>query len=128
MAMIALQPHGVIPPVGGYAHGVIVPAGAKMLFISGQIPETKDGEVPPEFAQQATAVWQNIKTILVSANMQMSNLVKVTTFLTDRMQAEENGAIRRKFLGDHTPALTVVVAATLDPRWLLEIEAIAVRA
>jgi len=126
MTMIALQPQGVSPPVGGYSHGVIVPAGARMLFISGQIPETPDGEVPVEFAEQATAAWQNIKNILLAADMQMSNLVKVTTFLTDRAQAEENGAIRRKFLGEHNSTLTVMVAATLDPRWLLEIEAIAV--
>ena len=61
------------------------------------------------------------------AHMWYGDLVKVTTFLTDRSQAERNSEIRRDFLGDHRPALTVIVAQTLDAPWLLEIEAIAAK-
>ncbi len=96
-----------------------------MLFISGQIPELPDGQVPEAFADQCHAVWRNIVAILQSAGMTTANLVKVTTFLTDREQATANGEIRRSYLGTHQPALTVIVAQTLASPWLLEIEAIA---
>ena len=48
-----------------------------------------------------------------------------TTFLTDRSQVVANRAIRRKMLGGNEPASTVMIAETVDGKWLLEIEAIA---
>jgi enamine deaminase RidA (YjgF/YER057c/UK114 family) len=59
--------------------------------------------------------------------MDRSNLVKVTTYLSDRAYRDENSAIRRELLGDNKPALTIVIAGFYDPAWLLEIEAIAVK-
>jgi enamine deaminase RidA (YjgF/YER057c/UK114 family) len=53
------------------------------------------------------------------------DLVKVTTYLTHREQADANGRIRRERLGGVRPAITVVVVQTLAAEWLLEIEAIA---
>jgi hypothetical protein len=38
---------------------------------------------------------------------------------------EANRAIRRKMLQGHEPASTVIIAETVDGKWLLEIEAIA---
>lgn len=63
--------------------------------------------------------------MLASVDLGVEHLVKVTTFLTDRSQLVTNRNIRRKMLGDHQPALTVMVAQTVDSKWLLEIEAIA---
>ena len=57
--------------------------------------------------------------------MAADDLVKVKTFLTRADQAEANARVRGRVLGDARSALTVVVMQTLDPRWLLEIEAIA---
>lgn len=53
------------------------------------------------------------------------NLVKVTVFLSDRAYREANAAIRAETLGDHRPALTVIITGIYDERWLVEIEAIA---
>ncbi len=36
-----------------------------------------------------------------------------------------NGEVRRRWLGEARPALTVVIVQTIDSRWLLEIEAVA---
>lgn len=118
-------PDSVPSPVGNYSLGLELPAGSRILFISGQIPETLDGEIPQAFEDQCNLVWDHILSILRSANLSATNLVKVTTFLTRRDDAEANGRIRQERLGSHAPALTVVVAQTLDPRWLLEIEALA---
>ena len=57
--------------------------------------------------------------------MDLANLVKVTTYLSDRGYGLENRAIRNEVLGDLAPALTVVITGIFESRWLLEIEAIA---
>ena len=124
-AVRAINPDSVTAPVGGYSHGLSVPPGCRTLFISGQIPERPDGSVPASFAEQCRAVWANISAVLQADGMTVANLVKVTTFLTHADQVEENGAIRREVLRDHRPALTVMIAQTLESQWLLEIDAIA---
>lgn len=111
--------------VSSYSHGLEVRNGSRLLFITGQIPERPDGSIPETFADQCEAIWDNIEAVLRSANMTVANLVKITTFLTDRSHSQLNSDIRRRRLGDHKPALTVIVVQTLDPEWLLEIEAIA---
>ena len=42
-----------------------------------------------------------------------------------REHAARNSAIRREVLGERRPALTVLIAGTYDPAWLLEIEVVA---
>jgi 2-iminobutanoate/2-iminopropanoate deaminase len=119
------NPDSVPAPEGGYSHGLEIAAGQRLLFISGQIPAWPDGSVPPDFEGQCRAAWANVLAVLASAGLGPDHLVKVTTYLTDRAQADANGRIRREHLGIHRPALTVIVAQTLEPQWLVEIEAIA---
>jgi 2-iminobutanoate/2-iminopropanoate deaminase len=123
--LIAIAPADVAAPEGGYVHGLRIPAGREPVFISGQIPTLADGTVPRDFDAQCRAVWRNIAATLSAAGLAVTDLVKVTTFLTSREFAVRNSEIRREVLGSHQPALTVIVAQTLDPVWLLEIEAIA---
>jgi len=63
--------------------------------------------------------------VLAAAGLGVEHLVKINTFLTDRNQVVANRAIRLKMLGGHEPASTVMIAVTVDGKWLLEIEAIA---
>lgn len=112
-------------PLGGYCHGLEIGGPARLLFVSGQIPEAADGSAPESFDEQCEQVWRNIGEVLKTAGMGYENLVKVTTFLTHTDQAGRNSEIRRRFLGEHRPALTVVIVGTLEPKWLLEIEAVA---
>src|SRR5688572_6666904 len=115
------NPADVAPPQGGYSHGVEVPGGQRLLFVSGQVPVQPDGTVPLDFDGQGRAAWLNVLAVLGSAGLGPQHLVKVTTYLTDRGQAGANGRIRREFLGAAHPALTVIVAQTLESPWLLEI-------
>jgi len=119
------NPTSVPQPIGGYAHGVEISAHARLLFISGEIGGAEESAFPHDFEGQCHAIWQNILAILASAQMNVTHLVKVTTYLTDRSQVPMNGEIRRIYLGDHTPSLVVIIAQTLQPEWLLEIEATA---
>jgi enamine deaminase RidA (YjgF/YER057c/UK114 family) len=125
MANIAHNPADVAPPFGGYSHGVEIGPGARLLFISGEIPEQPDGQVPMGFDNQCEAVWDNIEAILAAAGMGVPDLVKVTTFLTHPDQVVANREIRTRRLKGARPALTVVIVQTLESAWLLEMEAIA---
>ena len=119
------DPPSVPAPVGNYTQDLEVPAGSRLLFVSGQIPVRVDGTVPSDFEGQCHAAWDNLLAVLASAGMGPEHLVKVTTYLTGRDQAEVNGRVRRERLGAVRPALTVVIAQTFSAEWLLEIEAVA---
>ena len=123
--IVSHNPATVCPPAPGYCMGLEVRQHRRLLFISGQVPERVDGTVPEGFEAQCEQSWRNVVEVLAAAGLGVEHLVKVNTFLTDRNQLVANRAIRRKMLGDHQPALTVVVVQTVDSKWLLEIEAIA---
>ena len=110
-------------PEGGYSQAMLVEGASKFLFIGGQIPETIDGETPEDFESQCRIVWSNIEAQLEAAEMTISNLTKITIFLSSREYADINSTIRQEFLKNHAPALTVIIAGIFDEKWLLEIEA-----
>jgi enamine deaminase RidA (YjgF/YER057c/UK114 family) len=112
---------------GGYAQAVRLSDFDELVFVSGQIPVDAAGAVPEAFGDQCRLVWRNVEAQLRAAGMGLGDIVKVTTFLADRANAAENGAIRREVLAGLTPALTIIIAGIYDPAWLLEIEAIAAR-
>ena len=112
-------------PSGGYAQAVSVEGASRLLFISGQIPVSVDGEVPESFADQARLAWKNLEAQLEAAGMGLENIVKHTTFLSDRRYRRQNSEIRKEVLGDLGPALTVIITGIYDEDWLLEIEATA---
>jgi enamine deaminase RidA (YjgF/YER057c/UK114 family) len=116
-----------IAPGGAYALAYEVTGPARTLYISGQIPTRADGSVPDGFEAQCRQVWANIDAVLAQAGMTRRDLVKVTTYLSDRRHRDLNSRIRREVLGDHLPALTIIIAGIYDPAWLLEIEAVAAR-
>jgi 2-iminobutanoate/2-iminopropanoate deaminase len=122
------NPKSLPRPIGNYTHAMEVQPNARYLFVSGQIPGAEDnGDVPATFEAQCEAVWHNILLILASANMSVRDIVKVTTYLTHPDQADANGEIRRRHLGAHAPAVTVIIAQLLQSKWMLEIELIAAK-
>jgi 2-iminobutanoate/2-iminopropanoate deaminase len=112
-------------PAGGYSQAVEVLGARRLLFISGQIPVEPGGELPSGFRDQCRKAWANIEAQLRAAGLDLTHLVKVTTFLADRSHAIENRDVRAEVLGDLKPALTVIIAGIFDSEWLIEIEAIA---
>jgi len=119
------NPASVHAPSSGYSMGLELGQHRRLLFISGQVPENSDGNVPEGFEAQCEQAWRNIIAVLTAAGLGVEHLVKITTFLTDRNQVVANRAIRRRMLAEHEPASTVMIAQTVDGKWLLEIEAIA---
>jgi 2-iminobutanoate/2-iminopropanoate deaminase len=122
------NPDGVFPPYANYAHAIEVPAGSRLLFISGLNGYERDGQtMPADFESQADLIWSHLERILDNAAMHISDLVSLRFYLAEPVLDSANVAILRKRLGDHRAARTVVCAGLLEPGWLIEIEAIAAR-
>ena len=111
-----------------YAQAHEVSGAARIVFVSGQVPEAEDGTVPADFRSQCRLAWANVEIQLKAAGMTFDNLAKTTIFLADRRYREEAREVRQELLGDLAvqPAMTVVITGIYDEVWLLEIEAIAV--
>ena len=61
------------------------------------------------------------------AGGQMSDIVKLTTYLTDMDDYRDFVEVRSEFIAPPYPAATLVaVSALVRPEWLLEVEAVAV--
>jgi 2-iminobutanoate/2-iminopropanoate deaminase len=112
-------------PLGGYVQAMEVTDAKRLLFISGQIPQATDGNVPERFEDQARLVWQNVIAQLRAADMTLDNLVKVTIFLSDRQYIPDYRKVRQEVLQGRQMGLTTIIAGIFDEKWLLEIEAIA---
>lgn len=123
-----LNPPNVAKPAGTYSHAVEVAAGARQLYISGQIGVLPDGSTAQGIAAQAEAVWTNIANILKASGMAMTDLVKITILVVNAADIPAVREVRNRFLGDHRPASTLMVVAGLaSPAYLLEIEAFAAK-
>lgn len=128
MTSTKLNPSAIAPPAGAYSHGVLAPAAGEWLHISGQIGVLPDGVLAVGFAGQTRAAWSNLVAILKTANMDVSHLVKVTTFMTEAGDLKDLNPVRSGFLGDARPASTLlIVKALAKPEWLIEVEAVAYR-
>ena len=123
-----LKPDTVAPPFSAYSHAVEIPAGARMLYVSGQLGVAPDGTVAEDFTGQADQAFRNVLAILDSAGMTASDLVRVNTFLTDSADIGAYRAIRDRHLGGHKAASTmIVISALAQPRFRIEVEAVAAR-
>jgi 2-iminobutanoate/2-iminopropanoate deaminase len=112
--------------VGGYRQYVEVPAGCRLLFVSGQIGETVQGDVPASAYEQCRLAWVNVLHQLQAAGYTARQLVKATAFVTSAEIIQAHQQARNEVLGLQQPALSVVVVSRLaDPRWCVEIEVVA---
>lgn len=123
-----LNPATVAPPAGRYSHAIEVPANARWLTISGQVGTAPDGTVAADIESQAANCWRNITSILADAGMAVSDLVKVTVFLTREQDIPAYRAARDRALGEARPASTLLVISKLaSPSFLVELEATAAK-
>lgn len=126
MPVIKHNPEKMYPQYQSYSHALEISSGSRLLIISGLNGYLPDGQAMPEtFAEQGEIIWKHLGTILESAHMSYQNLVSLRTYLASPEFDEANVRLRRKYLGSHEPALTVVCCQLLDPRWKLEMEAMA---
>jgi 2-iminobutanoate/2-iminopropanoate deaminase len=120
------NPPTVHAPAGGYTHGVTVPAGARTLYVSGQVGLRRDGSLGKTFVEQTEQAYRNLGAILEANDFRFSDIVKLTTYVVAGQSGAEVRAVRAAYLGTHKPAATAVYVAELfSPEWLVEVEAVA---
>jgi enamine deaminase RidA (YjgF/YER057c/UK114 family) len=111
-------------PVAGYSRAV---AAGDFVFVSGCTSVT-DGSVVHEGdagAQTAQAI-ANVAQALERLGAGLADVVRTRMFVTDISRWEEYGRAHGAAFGDARPAATMVeVVALIDPRLLVEVEAVA---
>ena len=126
MRVIKHNPENIYPQYQNYSHAMEVSSGSRLLIISGLNGYLADGKSMPEtFEEQGEMIWKHLGTILESAQMGYQNLVSIRFYLASPEFDEANVRLRKKYLGSHQPALTVICCQLLDPHWKLEVEAMA---
>lgn len=122
----------VIRPTGmqnapGYSHAI--KKSGLPVFISGQVAQDPAGNVVGEgnIEAQVERVFQNLRTVVNACGGSMDDIVKITVFATDLSYRPAIAAARmRYFRPGFMPASTfLVVKGLADPRFLVEIEAVA---
>jgi len=122
-------PGGIAPPFSNYSHGVVVPAGMRVLHISGQVGIAPDGTVPDDPAKQAELAFSNVLAVMAAEGMGPDDLVEVTAYVVGAEHLPTVRAAREKALGKVAPASTMIfVAALAAPSMMIEVKAVAAKA
>jgi enamine deaminase RidA (YjgF/YER057c/UK114 family) len=128
--MQVLLPEGWAPPIG-YANGIAVDSG-RLVFIAGQVgwdaqQRFHSEQIAPQFEQAL----RNVLEVLAQAGGQATDICRITAYCCDKpaylAARQEIGAIWRRLMGRHFPAMSMVfVADLLDSPGKIELEATAV--
>ncbi|SEF11210.1 RidA family protein [Jiangella alba] len=126
-----VTPPDVYAPTWQFSQAVKV-TGGSTVYVSGIMGFRPDGTMPDDIVEQADLVFANLRAVLVAAGGTLDDVVKVTVYVGEDYLAhrEELREVRaRYFAGAAYPASTLVrVAGFADPRYRIEVEAVAVLA
>lgn len=124
MAVITGNNPPTVSTPTGYSHAIVVQGAQRRVVISGQVGMAVDGSVPATGEGQIAQAFANLRAVLEANDMTVKNVVKITTFLTDRALLSAYRAARGAVFADHAPASTLLfVSGLADPRFMVEIEA-----
>lgn len=123
----------VINPAGlrqqSYYNHAVIRTGTP-VFLTGQVAWDEDGNVvgAGDIARQVAQTYCNLGLLLAGMGAGPGNVVKLTTYATDRAFIPALHLGRTAFFAGHAlPASTfILVAGLADPDLMIEIEAIAV--
>jgi enamine deaminase RidA (YjgF/YER057c/UK114 family) len=97
------------------------------VVVSGTAPIWPDGSCDPDPEVQARRCLEIVLDALREAGARPEHVVRTRMFLVDPADGEAVGRAHAAVFAEVRPAATqVVVAALLDPRWKVEVEAEAV--
>ncbi|MCQ9616342.1 Rid family detoxifying hydrolase [Paenalcaligenes niemegkensis] len=111
--------------VGPYSQAVVVEAG-KTIYLSGQIGlDPSTGElVSDNFEAQVRRCFSNVEAVAIEAGGNLSNIVKLTLYLTDLSKFASANAIMAEIIPQPYPARSTVGVASLPKAALIEVEAV----
>jgi enamine deaminase RidA (YjgF/YER057c/UK114 family) len=109
----------------GYSRAIVA---GDQIVVSGTAPAMPDGVDPPADAYgQARRCFDIILAALAEAGARPEDVVRTRVYVTRPGDIDDVYRAHGEVFGDVRPATTgIVVAALLDPRWLVEIEADAI--
>jgi 2-iminobutanoate/2-iminopropanoate deaminase len=123
-----LNPTGIHPPFARYAHGIAVPAGARLVFCSGQLGIDAAATIPAGAYEQALLCFEAIAAVLAQAGMGLGDLVRINAYVVAREHLPAYMAARDFVLSGPPPASTLmIVSGFARPEFLVEVEAVAAR-
>jgi enamine deaminase RidA (YjgF/YER057c/UK114 family) len=94
------------------------------VWVSGTGPVWPDGSCADDAGAQARRCFEIIVAALAEAGARTEDVVRTRMFLTSAADADAVSAVHGELFGEIRPAATmVVIAALLDPRWKVEVEA-----
>jgi enamine deaminase RidA (YjgF/YER057c/UK114 family) len=112
----------------GYTHVVTVDGG-RTVYVAGQVPLDKDGKLigAGNFQAQVEQTFTNLKAALAAGGADLSNVVDMTTYVTDMSQVDTYRKVRNEYMSDPLPAASLVeVKGLFRGDVMLEISAVAV--
>ena len=113
------------PPPEPYEYAI---RSGNTLYLAGQVALNENGIiVGTTTKEQARKTWDNIGIVLAAAGASIKDVVKVTYFLADIRELQEEMEIRKEvFSGRPFPVVTAIQAAALGmPGLRLEIDVVA---
>lgn len=111
-------------PIGAYSQAI---KAGNTLYVSGQIALKLNGDIDTtSIENETTLVLQNIKSILTAANLQFSNVVKMTIYLTAIANFNKVNTIYTNYFSENFPARETVEVRALPKGAHIEISVIAV--
>ncbi|GLU25658.1 MULTISPECIES: RidA family protein [Brucella/Ochrobactrum group] len=123
-----LLPANMAAPFAAYSHGVKVGAGAELIFCSGQLGIAPDGSVPEEAGAQAELCFENIGRILRDGGMELSDVVRINAYVTDRAYMRPYMDVRDRLFPLPAPASTLmIVSGFTREEFKVEIEVVAAK-
>ena len=105
------------PTPNGYSTAVIVPAGARVAYISGQGGFDSTGGLSPDFATQVTQAYANLGTAIAALGARPDQVAKLTVYVVDHDMSK---------LGVLTQAVTAMFGSTLPAQTLVPVPKLAV--
>jgi 2-iminobutanoate/2-iminopropanoate deaminase len=116
---------GVYATTPDYVHALEVRNPTRFLYVAGTMGLDQNGAAGKTLDEQLILIWNNLRTILASADMTVDNIVRITSYLRDAAYVEANQNARVAALKGRAVPTTAIVVQTLLPDWLVELEIVA---
>lgn len=116
----------------GFNHGILAPAGGRLLFVAGQNAADANGVVASsDFTAQFETAMERILAVVREAGGEPDHIARLTIYVTDlaayRAARRSLGEVWRRLMGRQYPAVALLeVKGLVDEGTIVEIEATAV--
>jgi creatinine amidohydrolase len=129
--LLPLNPVRLGRPLG-FSHGMLAPAGARVLYVAGQTATDESGTiVDREFAGQFAGALRRVLAVVADAGGTPGDVARMTIYVSDletyRASRAQLRGVWAGLMGNHYPAIALVeVTGLVDRGAMVEIEADAV--